>query len=81
MSQTNSLYAIMETDEKGDKFFTGLLRAGHYNRNYKLNVYKNKKTAENRLADILKDYNQENSYYKKDYRVIGDLYIKEFKGE
>ena len=77
-----SLYAIMEQDEKGEKFFTGLLRSGHYNRNYKLAVYKNKKTAENRLADILKDYNG-NGYYrsKGDYRVIGELSIKEFKSE
>jgi len=75
----SSLYAIVETDSNGDeKFFTGLLRAGHYNRNYKLNVYKNKKTAENRLADITKQLENTNSYYSKDYREVGDLTIKEF---
>ena len=78
MKTVNSLYAIVETDETGEKFFTGLLRAGHYNRNYKLNVYKNKKTAENRLADIIKDIENKNSYYAKDYREVGELTIKEF---
>ena len=77
-SKAEKLYAIIETDGDEVKFFTGLLRAGHYNRNYKLNVYKNKKTAENRLADILKDLNNTNSYYSKDYREVGDLSIKEF---
>ena len=76
------LYAIMESTDKGEIFFTGLLRAGHYNRNYKLAVYKNKKTAENRLADILRDYNGEGYYRNKgDYREIGELTIKEFTSE
>lgn len=80
MKTCSSLYAIVETDADGnEKFFTGLLRAGHYNRNYKLNVYKSKKTAENRLRYILDDYN-DNGYYrsKGDYREIGELTIKEF---
>lgn len=78
MKTVNSLYAIVETDENGDeKFFTGLLRAGHYNRNYKLSVYKNKKTAENRLKDIMNDYTK-GGYWSKDYRTIGELTIKEF---
>jgi hypothetical protein len=79
MSKVTTLYAIVETDKDGnEKFFTGLLRAGHYNRNYKLSVYKFKKSAENRLRDIIKDYENTNSYYSKDYREVGDLSIKEF---
>ena len=74
MSKVTTLYAIIETDGEGnEKFFTGLLRAGHYNRNYKLSVYKYKKSAENRLRDIIKDYENTNSYYSKDYREVGDF--------
>lgn len=80
-----SLYAIMEDDGSGEKFFTGLHRAGSYRRNYKLNVYKNRKMAETRLADMQNDYQHwidgEGYRWGADYRIIGETYIKEFKSE
>lgn len=80
-----SLYAIMEDDGSGEKFFNGLLRAGNYNKTYKLAVYKNKKVAENRLEEIQNDYqrwiDKEGYRYNADYRVIGATYIKEFVSE
>lgn len=78
-----SLYAIMEVDDEGnEKFFNGLLPSGHYNKSYKLSVFKYKKTAENRLDEIQRNYQYfiDNERASREYRIIGDLYIKEFKG-
>lgn len=79
----NSLYAIMEVDGNGDeKFFNGLLQSGNYNKSYKLSVFKYEKTADNRLTDIQNEYqrfiDEENPRWRRDFRIVGELYIKEF---
>lgn len=83
MKTCNKLYAIVEVDGDGERFFNGLLRAGDYNKNYKLAVYKYKKTAENRLDEIQREYQDwldkpEGYFYRRNYRIIGELIIKEF---
>ena len=86
MTNSNKLYAIMERFDDEEKFFNGLLRPGNYNKNYKLSVFKNLKTAENRLAEIQSRYQRwidedESSYYRHDYRLTGELTIKEFTND
>lgn len=84
MTNCNKLYAIVEVDSEGnEKFFNGLLPSGHYNKSYKLSVFKFKKTAENRLTEIQNDYQRwidsdKPVYYRTEYRFVGELYIKEF---
>lgn len=78
-----SLYAIMEVDGDGnEKFFNGLLKSSNYNKSYKLSVFKYQKTAETRLKDIQNDYqnfiDEENPRWQRDFRIVGELYIKEF---
>lgn len=82
MKTCNKLYAIVEVDADGERFFNGLLTPGNYNKSYKLAVYKYLKTAENRLAEVQNDYqrfiDEENPRWRRDYRIVGELIIKEF---
>lgn len=77
----DKLFAIIEVDSDGnEKFFNGLLQAGDYNKTYKLSVFKYEKTAQNRLDVIQKNYQSfiDNDHAYNHYRIIGELYIKEF---